>query len=96
MSNAIRILCEQSTQKMAIKRAHHQANIEKISTNFESKPIHDRITMFSSSKIWGLFKASRTSNALEFNQIHGMFVDAQFLITQHMIDIYLNLTGSGQ
>ena len=70
MSNAMRILCEQSTQKKAIKRAHHQENLENISTNFESKPIHDRITIFVLSKIWGLFKASKTSSALEVNQIH--------------------------
>ena len=64
MSNAIRILCEQSTQKMAIKRAHHQVNMQKISTNFESKPMHDRITMFASSEILGLCKASKNFKCL--------------------------------
>ena len=33
--------------------------MEKNSTNFESKPVHGRVTMFASSKIWGLFKSSK-------------------------------------
>ena len=68
MSNAVRILCEQPTRKKAIKRAHHNVNMEKTSTNFENKAVHDRITMFASSKLWGLFKASKNFNSLRISQ----------------------------
>ena len=67
MSNAMRNLCEQSRQKMTIYRANHHVNMEKNSTNFETKPVHDRVTMFASSKIWGLFKASKNFKCLRIS-----------------------------
>ena len=59
MGNTMRIICEQFAQKMAFKRASHHVNMEKNSTNYETNPVHNRVTMFASSKIWGLYKASK-------------------------------------
>ena len=67
MGNAMRIICEQSTQKTAIKRDSHHINMEKSSTNYETKPVHDRVTMFASSKIWGLFRASKNFKCLRIS-----------------------------
>ena len=75
MSNAMRILCEQSTPKMAIKRANHQVKMDKFSTNYESKPIHDRITLFASSKIWGLFKFSKNLKCKKKIALCSIYVD---------------------
>ena len=54
----MQILCEQSTQKVAIKRAKRHTKMEKTSTIFENKSVHDKVTVFTSSKLWSLFKSS--------------------------------------
>ena len=60
--NAMEILCEQSTQKLTVKRAKHRVNMEKITSNFENKPVHDRMTMYDSSKLWVFSKILQISN----------------------------------
>ena len=49
---------------MAIKRANHNKNMKKSSTNFDNKEVHDRITLFASSKLLGLFNASKNFKCL--------------------------------
>ena len=62
---------------MTIKRASRHNNMEKTSTNYESKPVYDRLTKLASSKIWGLFRVTKTLNTLEYHTIHGKFVGVQ-------------------
>ena len=51
LSNSMQILCEKSSQKMAIKRANIHLHPEKTSTNYQSEPVHDRITPLASFKL---------------------------------------------
>ena len=52
---------------MAIKRANHNKNMEKSSTNFDNKEVRDRITLFASSELLGLFNASKNFKCLRIS-----------------------------
>ena len=78
MSSTMRILCEQSTQKMAIKRANHQVNVDKIST----------ASMVTLKWFCSITTATRELENLnskikefyELNQIHNLLPSDQHLL----------------
>ena len=68
LGNAMRILCEQSDQKMAIKHASHNVKTDKFSTHYENGPVHNNITLLASSKLWSLFQPSRNFKCLRIQE----------------------------